>query len=278
MPCLAAPCRAWAGRLQSMTRERQQVEGCVADYGTLVAAEIPRLYRYALSITGDRSEAEDVVGDTVVRALERRGQFRGEASLGTWLHKILYHLAIDRARHDSREVSVEEVESLWRDGDYSVDAAVVAETAASAERLRDTLVHLPPHYRSVVVLHDAETWSVREVAALAHISIPAAKQRLRRGRMMLVTALGREAELRVANKGVPLTCWEARKEVSDYLDNEVGSKERAVLEAHFARCASCPALYQALVGVTASLGTLRDPDTVIPIDLIKRIQAREILR
>lgn len=244
------------------------------DFGALVGVELSGLYRYALSITGDRAEAEDVVGDTVLRALERADEYRGAASLRTWLHRILYHLAIDRARHGAHEVSVKEVETLWRDSDYSVDAAVVAERAASAAQLREALVHVPPDYRSVVVLHDAESWPMREIATLANISLPATKQRLRRGRMMLVSALGREAELRVANTGVPLTCWQARQEVSDYLDGELTAARRSAVEAHLAGCASCPALYQALVGATSSLSALRDPENVIPRDLLQRVRDR----
>jgi RNA polymerase sigma-70 factor (ECF subfamily) len=244
------------------------------DFGALVAAEIPGLYRYAVSIVADRAAAEDLVSDTVVRALERRGQYRGDASLRTWLHRILYHLAIDRGRHSVHEVSVAEVEDLWRDESYSPDPSNVFERAQSADFVRDALVHLPHGYRSVVVLHDAEGWSSSEIARMLDISLPAAKQRLRRGRMMLVSTLARGEERRVANKGVPLSCWDARQQVSDYLDDELSADERSALEAHLGRCATCPPLYQALVSTRASLGTLHDPDSVIPGEVAERVRAR----
>jgi RNA polymerase sigma-70 factor (ECF subfamily) len=259
--------------------DRRAVPGeAEADFSTLVAAELPGLYRYAVSIVGDRAEAEDLIGDTVLRALERREQYRAEASLRTWLHRILYHLAIDRGRRAGREVSVEEVESSWRDADYSVDPAVVVERAQSAEALREALVHLPSAHRSVLVLHDAEGWPVSEVAEVLGISLPAAKQRLRRGRMMLVSSLARGEERRMANQGVPLSCWEARKSVSAYLDGELASGERTALETHLGRCATCPPLYQALVGATASLGALHDPDSVVPAEVAGRVRARTGLR
>ncbi len=240
------------------------------DFASSVAAELPGLYRYARSITANEAEAEDLVGETVVRALERASQYRGEASVRTWMHRALYHLAVDRARHASHELSVDDVEALWRDGAYSVDAHEVLERAESADELRDAIVHLPHHYRSAVVLHDAEGWPAAEVATVLGISLPAAKQRIRRGRMALVSALAQQAQRRAANKGVPLTCWEARRMVSSYIDGELGAPRRAALEAHLAKCATCPPLYQALVGVKASLGHLHDPDSVIPAALAER--------
>ena len=56
------------------------------------------MLRYARTLVRDPREAEDLVQDAVVRALEKHGSFRGEASLGTWLHRILHNLAVDRAR------------------------------------------------------------------------------------------------------------------------------------------------------------------------------------
>ena len=241
-------------------------------FATKVAAELPGLYRYARSITANEAEAEDLVGDTVVRALERGAQYRGEATIRTWLHQVLYHLAIDRARHHAHELSVEDVELRWRDEAYSVDAATVAERAESAADLRDALIHLPQHYRSAVVLHDAEGWPANEVARVLGISVAAAKQRIRRGRMMLVSALAQGGERRTANAGVPLSCWEARQQVSSYIDGELASAERAALEAHLARCATCPPLYRSLVAATTSLGSLHDPDSVIPSALADRVR------
>jgi RNA polymerase sigma-70 factor (ECF subfamily) len=239
-----------------------------------VAAELDGLFRLARALSGDESTAWDLVEDTVVRALERRSQFRGESSLRAWLRQILRHLAIDRARHHAHEVAVGDVEALWRDETYSVDPASVLDAAEERASLRDALVHLPSGYRSVVVLHDEEGWTSRAIAEALGISEPAVKQRLRRGRMMLVSVLGQESKRRRANRGVPLGCAEARQEVSAYLDGELSAERAAMLEAHLGGCATCPPLYQALVGVRDSLGALRDPDSVVPTALAERVRQR----
>jgi RNA polymerase sigma factor (sigma-70 family) len=72
------------------------------------------LYRFALAISRDADLAGDLVHDAIVRAIERREQFRNDAPLGAWLRRILHNLAIDRARRSSREVIVEEVEEKWQ--------------------------------------------------------------------------------------------------------------------------------------------------------------------
>ena len=82
-----------------------------------LAAEVPGLLRYARTIVRSDGRAEGLVPDTLLRALQRAGSFRGEASLTTWLHRILHNLA--------------------------VDAAAVVEGAETREEFRDALVRLP---------------------------------------------------------------------------------------------------------------------------------------
>lgn len=235
--------------------------------------ELPGLYRFALAVARDRHLASDLVQDTVVRAIERSDQYRGDAPLGAWLKRILRNLAIDRARRSEREVVVEEIEDDWRTDEYTVDPSVVIERAAEKAELEDALARIPFLYRTAVVLHDAEGWTVREIAELEDIGLPAAKQRLRRGRMALVSALAAGAERREALKGIPMRCWDARRHVSDYLDGVLASETATVVEAHLETCPTCPPLYAALVGVHEAIGGLRDPDSVIPPALLGRLES-----
>jgi RNA polymerase sigma-70 factor (ECF subfamily) len=230
------------------------------------------LFRYALGVTRDAHLAADLVQDTVVRALERREQYREDAPLGHWLIRIAHHLVIDGARRAQREIIVDEVDQSWRDDSYTVDAEAVVERAATRSELLDALARLPYIYRSVVVLHDIEGLRVKDIADIHEISLPAAKQRLRRGRMAMVTALGASHERRLALKGVPMPCWDARQHVSEYLNGDLDPSTAGIIEAHLTTCPTCPPLYAALVGVNAELGRLRDPDSVIDPGLKERIR------
>jgi RNA polymerase sigma-70 factor (ECF subfamily) len=240
----------------------------------LAAASRPALLRFARSLVRDDGDAEDLVQEALARALERGAAFRGDASPQTWLLRIVHNLAVDRARRSRRELLVEDVEERWRDDAWTVDAAAVAARAEQREELEDALVRLPFIYRAAVVLHDVEDWTVSRIAEVLGIGLPAAKQRLRRGRMMLVAALAAGAERREAVAGVPLRCWDARRDVSDYLDGELPPGRRAAVEGHLARCPTCPPLLAALVGVEASLGGLRDRDDVVPPAVAERLRER----
>lgn len=243
-------------------------------FEALVAEQAPPLYRFALSLAREPAAAEDLVQETFARALERRGSFRGEASLATWLRRILHNLAVDRARRHSHEVLVGEVEQRWRDDAYTVDSDAVIERAQTREELEEALVRLPFIYRSAVLLHDVEGWSLSELAAALGIGLAAAKQRLRRGHMMLLSSLASGSERQAALAGVPLRCWEARREISSYLVDALSAEQRQQLERHLETCPTCPPLYAALVGIRTELGGLRDPDSVISPDLTQRVLAR----
>lgn len=248
---------------------REHLDG--QDLAAVTGAHADDLYRFALHLVHDPHLAQDLVQDTLLRAWERRGQYRGDATVRTWLHRILHNLAVDRMRRSRHEVTVEDVETRWRDDAYTVDTAAVVERAALRTELQDALVRVPELLRTPVVLHDVEGWTVPQIADLLQITLAAAKQRLRRGRMALVTALAAGAERRQAVAGVPLRCWDARRHVSDYLDGELAPTLTTQVEAHLESCPTCPPLYAALVGVHDHLGRLRDPDSVIPAETRERL-------
>ena len=201
----------------------------VPDVRRRLASEVPALLRYARTIAADGQLAEDLVQETMLRALQRA---------------------------DS----------------YTVDAATVVERAETREELEDALVRLPVIYRTAVVLHDSEGMTVAQIADVQGVGLPAAKQRLRRGRMMLVDALSQGRERRAALRGVPLRCWDARRKVSDYLDDELLASDRVLVQRHLETCPTCPPLYAGLVGARAALGALRDRDSVVPVSLADRIK------
>jgi RNA polymerase sigma-70 factor (ECF subfamily) len=236
----------------------------------LAVSEGPSLYRMARSLVRDDDRAQDLVQQAFLRALERRETYRG-GDPAAWLRRILWNLSIDQVRRGGRELPVDEIEERWASDDYTVDAERVVARAETRAELEDALIRLPYIYRAVLVLHDVEGWTVARIAEVLELGLPAAKQRLRRGRMALVSALAQGDERREALEGVPLRCWDARRHVSEYMNGELTPAERAAIEAHLRTCPTCPPLYASLVGVRERLGDLRDPDSVVPPELGERI-------
>lgn len=237
--------------------------------------QIPGLYRYVSSITRDSATAEDIVQETLARALEKSDSLQSAGALRSWLFRIAHNTTIDhyrRLREDPSDDIAVEVEQRWQDDDYTVDAQIVVTRSETADEVRDALVRLPYTYRSVLVLHDAEGWTAREIAEVMDLGLPATKQRLRRARMMLVSAMAAGHERRVATAGVPLRCWDARQHVSAYLDGELPQDTASAVERHLAGCPTCPPLYASLVSVRDAMGDLRDPDAVVPDWVAQKIK------
>jgi RNA polymerase sigma-70 factor (ECF subfamily) len=239
-----------------------------------LAAELPRLVGLATRLLSDPDQAEDCAQETIVGAWRRRDQLRDPAALPAWLRRSLVNRIIDRSRRRHDELDIDAVEADWQDDTYSFQPELVLERAELRDELEDALARLPAIYRLPVVLHDALGWTAAEIAGSMDVGLPAAKQRLRRGRMMLVSALAASDGRREASLAQPMRCWQARRHVSSYLDGELDDGTKSMVEEHLAGCPTCPPLYTSLVGIRATMGELRDPDAVVEDAIAQRIRER----
>lgn len=142
-----------------------------------------RLWAVAVRTLGDPADAEDAVQEAFLSAL-RTPTYRGDAEVGTWLHRILVNKCMDRLR-SVRRLPVTEpiaVEGPARGGDVST---VVAARLA----LDDALAMLAPEQRAAVVLLDALDYPVAEAAAILEVPAGTVKSRSARGRARLVALL-----------------------------------------------------------------------------------------
>jgi RNA polymerase sigma-70 factor (ECF subfamily) len=237
-----------------------------------LVGELPRLVRLATRLVRDPDQAEDCAQETIVGAWRRLDQLRDPSALSAWLRRSLVNRIIDRSRVHHDELDIEAVEADWRDDHYTVAPDRVLERAELHDELEDALARLPVIYRVPVVLPAVVGWTAREIASAMDAGLPATKQRLRRGRMMMVSALAEGDERRHASLDQPLRCWRARRHVSAYLDDDLDLATRSAVETHLETCPTCPPLYAGLVGVKASLGGLRDPDSVVEDEIAGRIR------
>ncbi|HZP06476.1 MAG TPA: RNA polymerase sigma factor [Terracidiphilus sp.] len=144
-----------------------------------------RLYRVALSILKDDTEAEDVTQETYVRAFEHLSQFAGRSKFSTWLTRIAVNESLARARRNQRSASLDEIASV--DGELNMpshgpDPEKIAASGELNRFIRDTLSRLPGQHLTVIMLRDVEEMSTSEAAEVLEISEENLKVRVHRAR------------------------------------------------------------------------------------------------
>ena len=136
----------------------------------------PRLHRYCARMTGSAVNGEDVLQDTLVKALHARAQGAGVDNLEGWLFRIAHNASLDFLRDRSRNTVVPLTED--------VEAAPIPEADIVAISFQ-TFLRLPELQRCAVILKDVLGHSVDEIASIAECSPAAAKSALQRGRAAL---------------------------------------------------------------------------------------------
>lgn len=131
----------------------------------LVVEHLPAALRFAMRLTGNADEAEDIVQDALVRVTRGWAAFRGEANFRTWLFRIVVNAFRDRLRRPRMESLDQEVND--RRGAGPDQAALQRELG---ELVAQKISGLPPRQREVLILTMYEQLPPREVAAVLDIS------------------------------------------------------------------------------------------------------------
>lgn len=168
-------------------------DGFAAD----VLALLQPLYATALRLTRNRADAEDLVQDTVVKALRFSKRFEPGTNLKAWLFTILHNTFRNRVRDRRRNV-------------VDANSAMVDEAAASPHRgepletpeqillrktfdadLREALESLPDPFQEAVWLRDVDDLSYADIAKMLDVPIGTVMSRISRGRRLLFERLTR---------------------------------------------------------------------------------------
>ncbi len=155
------------------------------------------LYGFALKLTKVREEAEDLVGDTMLRAFERWRQFQLGSNIRAWLFTILYHAFVSRKRRiDAREVpmpdAAEGLHRLEPVADENPEASFY--DSFVDESVVQAIGELPAEFRDALVLSDVHGLRYAEIAQRLGVPEGTVKSRLFRGRRLLQGRLRAYAE------------------------------------------------------------------------------------
>jgi RNA polymerase sigma-70 factor, ECF subfamily len=155
------------------------------------------LHSFALKLARARDDADDLVSETVLRALERWEQYRLGTNIRAWLFTILYHAFVSRKRRvEAREVPEGDGETGWSPNDTVGEADPEGRFYDSFldDKIVLAIEALPDEYRTAVVLSDIKELRYAEIAQLLGIPEGTVKSRLFRGRRMLRGQLRSYAE------------------------------------------------------------------------------------
>ncbi len=154
-------------------------------------SNVPRLVAFTTRHSGlDTASVEDIVQNTLVKAMRSLGTYRGEASLFTWLTQICLYELVDNTRKTARRpthVSLHDLEDVWRMvAQLRVPAHLEPAAEVDAELQREavlsTLHSLPRRYAEVLEAKYGEGLSVEEIALESGTTLVAVQSLLARAR------------------------------------------------------------------------------------------------
>ena len=152
----------------------------MSDFTRLLDTEIPRLRRYARALTRDAVYADDLVQDSLARALAKQHLWQRGTDLRAWLFTILHNQHCKEVRRSAREGS-----SVDLDQAPPVSVPSYAVAGLELRDLQRAINRLPEDQRTVVLLIGLEGMRYDRVAAILNVPVGTVRSRLARGRAQL---------------------------------------------------------------------------------------------
>jgi RNA polymerase sigma-70 factor (ECF subfamily) len=168
------------------------LRGDPAAFADLVRRHDERLRRLAYKLLGgDRELMDDALQEAYVRAYRALPRFRHDATIGSWLYRIVYNACVDELRRLRRRATPFDPASAAGTAWDPVSPAPGPERAAVArDATARALATLPDIYRITVVLVDGEGFDIQTAARVLDVAPETVRSRLWRARIALRRALG----------------------------------------------------------------------------------------
>jgi RNA polymerase sigma-70 factor (ECF subfamily) len=156
----------------------------VPEFASLYDEHSRSVFYLTLRFLGDPQKAEDATHDVFLKAFRRLDQFRGEASIRTWLYRIAINHCQNLCQSwHNRNVQANSDNAIWEKSVAKTDSPLRAlETKELGQRIQNTLDALSDEYRLLLLLVADEELSYEEIAALVGQSSDAVRGKLHRAR------------------------------------------------------------------------------------------------
>lgn len=162
----------------------------VEQWHSEMVALLPRLRRFALSLSGTVEDAEDLLQATVEKALKNADKFEPGTDLDKWMFRICKNLWLDEWRARKRRGPSVDVTSYgaepWIDGEESANNKILV------EELKTVLGSMSTEHREVLELVVIEGYAYKEVADMVDVPIGTVMSRLARARQKLASLTARK--------------------------------------------------------------------------------------
>lgn len=181
--------------------ERALIERCrqhdLEAFDELVRLYERRIFNFALRLSGNHHDAEDITVETFIRVFNAIANFRGDATFSTWLFRIAHNVFLDMRKkerahpHTSLQdvLELDESEVTRQVEDPAPLPERVAEDAELSQILRRAIDELPDYQKTMVLLYHTQNKSYEEIAEIMHLPIGTVKSRLNRARIALKSKL-----------------------------------------------------------------------------------------
>ncbi len=167
------------------------------DFRAQLGKLLPELYGRALRLCRSPAKADDLLQDTMLRALRFESTFRVGSNLRAWLHQVMYSVFVSGCRRSQREWRTQA--EFFSDPSAWLRREAAPQSAGLTTSLQRALDSLPRSYRDVLLLVDLGEYSYRDAAQALEVPVGTVMSRLHRGRRLM------RDRLQAARDGARLT-------------------------------------------------------------------------
>ncbi len=239
-----------------------------------------KVYRLALSITRNQSDAEDVMQNTFLKITKNLKYFRSKSSLSTWIYKVTYNEALMYLRKRKSQFKISNALKFFRDTGNSglfVNWAKLPDEQLLDEELKervdDAIRQMPIQYRMALLLHNVEGMPLKEITKILGLKINSLKTRLHRAHLFIksdITGYFKDRE-EEHEKSMPGRCNIWTGFVYNYAHGNLGKKKSKAFKRHIKACRSCNSFFDTYIKAIDITQALQCPD--LPDELKERIES-----
>jgi RNA polymerase sigma-70 factor (ECF subfamily) len=180
------------------------------EFNTEMLPHLDALYNFAIRLSNDPNDAEDLVQDTIVKAYRFFSSYERGTNAKAWLFRILKNSYINNYRKQTKlpyQIDYDEVstfyETIRSDWSDTTDMEQIIYREMLDDEITRALNRLPEDFRTVVLLCDIEGFTYEEIANMLDVPIGTIRSRLHRGRNLLRVSLLDYASRRGYSDGEP---------------------------------------------------------------------------